>query len=174
MNKLLAFTAIFTCLAILTGCSDAPDQSALDHNDSDQVAEAYVRAVFARDGSHAALELTGLSPELQRYCNLGLAQDWRAEMPPDVTFVEAGQKTSKGKGPTEKYDDYLFALTDEQGKGPFNSSRTITYIIELKFVDGDGKEHTADVALRPDHGDQPLTKGKTFDWKDVEWKVVPR
>ena len=165
MKNTPVVTAILTCLVFLTACT-APDYS-----DPDQVAKAYVSAVLARDGSHTALELTGLSPELQRYCNLGLTPDWRTNMPSNVKFVERLEKGIKGEGRAENLDDYMVGLS---GKGPFTSSNLIAYLVELKFVDGDGKEHTAALALRPDHGDQPETKGKVFDWKDVEWKVVPR
>ena len=160
MKYILSITA---CLAIFTSCS-APD-----YGDPDQVAETYVMSVLAKDDSHNALELNGLSPELRRYCNLGLTPDWRNNMPSDVKFVERLEAAWKGKGRAENFDDYLFGLS---GKG--SVSDTIAYIVELKFVDGDGKEHTAAIALRPDHGDQPLTKGKVFDRKSVEWKVVPR
>lgn len=165
MKRTPVITVILTCIVILSGCT-APEYS-----DPDQVAEAYVRAVVARDGSHTELELSGLNPELQRYCNAGLTPDWRTNMPSQVTFVERLEAAKKGKGRAKNLEDYLFGLT---GKGPFSSSNLITYVVELKFVDGDGKEHTAALALRPDHGDQPVTKGRMFDWKDVEWKVVPR
>lgn len=165
MKYLPTITAILTCVVILTGCT-APDYS-----DPDQVAEDYVRSVFAKDGSHTALELTDISPDLQRYCNLGPTSDWRTNMPSNVTFVERLEATNKGKGRAEDLDDYTFGLT---GNGPFTGSDIITYLVELKFVDGDGKEHTAAIALRPDHGHEPLNKGRIFDWKDLEWKVVPR
>ena len=160
--SITAFLACLACLAIFTGCS------ASDKSDPDQVAETYVMSVLSKDKSHTALELNGLSPELRRYCNLGLTPDWRNNMPSDVKFVERLEAAWKGKGRAEGIDDYLFSLS---GKEPDN---TIAYIVELKFVDGDGKEHTAGIALRPDHGDQPLTKGKIFDRKSVKWKVVPR
>ena len=163
MKYIFTITAFLACLSILTGCS-APDDS-----DPDQVAETYVMAVLAKDDSHKLLELNGLSPELRRYCNLGLTPDWRTSMPSDVKFDERLEATWKGKGRAEDIDDYLFGLS---GKG--SAADTIAYIVELKFVDGDGKEHTAAIALRPDHGDQPLTKGKIFDRRNVEWKVVPR
>jgi hypothetical protein len=165
MKPLSTITAMLTCLAILPACT-APD-----HSDPDQVAEAYVRAVIAKDGSHTELELTGLNPELQRYCNAGLTPDWRTNMPSEVTSIERLEAVVKGSGRAKNLADYLVGLT---GKGRFNPPDFITYVVELKFVDGDRKEHTAALALRPDHGNQPLTKGRIFDWKDVEWKVVPR
>lgn len=165
MKNMLCITGILTCFVILTGCT------ARDYSDPDQVAETYVRSVLSKDESHTALELTGLSPELQRYCNLGLTADWKTNMPSSVTFVERLEATKKGKGRAEDLDEYIFGLT---GNGQFTGSDFITYVVELKFVDGGGEEYTAALALRPDHGDQPLTKGKMFDWKDLEWKVVPR
>ncbi len=163
MKIIPSIAAILTCFVFLAGCS-APDYS-----DPDQVAEAYVMSVLAKDDSHTALELSGLSPELRRYSNLGLKPDWRDNLPSDAKFVERVEAAWKGKGRAEGIDDYLFGLT---GKG--TSADTIAYIVELKFVDGNGKEHPGGIALRPDHGDQPLTKGKIFDRKSVRWKVVPQ
>lgn len=163
MKYIFTITAFLACLSIFTGCS-APDDS-----DPDQVAETYVMAVLAKDDSHKPLELNGLSPELRRYCNLGLTLDWMTNMPSDVKFDERLKAIWKGKGRAEDIDDYLFGLS-----GMGSTADTIAYIVELKFVDLDGKEHTAAIALRPDHGDQPLTKGKIFDRKNAEWKVVPR
>lgn len=165
MTNIPTLIATITCLVILSGCN-APDSG-----DPDQVAEAYVRAVTLRDGSHSELELTGLSPELRRSCNAGLTPDWRTNMPSQITFVERLEAGVKGPGRAKDLEDYSVGLT---GNGPFTSAGFITYVVELKFVDGDGKEHTAALALRPDHGDQPVTKGRIFDWTHVEWKVVPR
>lgn len=164
MKHLHSIPALLTCLVILVGCA-APDYS-----DPDKVAEEYVRSVIAKDGSHTSLELTEINPELQSYCNLGLSSDWKTNMPSSVNFVERLEATNKGKGNTEDFNDYIFGLT---GKGPFTTSNLITYLVELQFADGDGKEYTASIALRPEHGHQPMTKGRIFDWKDVEWKVVP-
>lgn len=168
MKNILLITGILTCFVVFAGCT-ASDHN--DYSDPDQVAETYIQAVLKKDDSHTALELTGLSPELQRYCNLGLTTEWRTDMPSNVTVVERMEAAKKGKGQSEGLDDYIFGLT---GEGPFTSSNMITYIVELKLVDGDGKEYTAALALRPDHGDQHLTKGRMFDWKDLEWKVVPQ
>ena len=165
MKHTPVITSILICVVIVSGCT-APEYS-----DPDQVAEAYVMAVLKKDGSHTELELTGLDPGLQRYCNLGLTPHWRTNMPSQVTFVERLETGVKGPGRAKDLDDYFVGLN---GKGPFTSSGFITYLVELKFVDGDGKEYTAAVALRPDHGHQPATKGRMFDWKDVEWKVVPQ
>ena len=165
MKNFPSLVAVFTCLLILSGCADS------EYSDPDQVAEAYVRAVITKDESHTDLELTGLNPELRSYCNAGLTTDWRASMPSQVTLVERLESTVKGPGRAENLNDYMVGLT---GDGPFTSSGFITYVVELKFVDGDGKEHTAALALRPSGSDQPLEKSRIFDWKDVEWKVVPR
>ena len=157
--------SILTCLSIFTGCS-APDYS-----DPDQVAETYVMAVLAKDDSHKPLELDGLSPELRGYCNYGLTPDWRTNMPSDVVSAGRSDGIWKGKGPSEGIiDDYLFGMSGKRG----TASKIITYIVKLRFVDGDGKEYTVAVALRPDHRDQPVTQGKVFDWESVEWKVVTR
>ncbi|TWT64957.1 hypothetical protein Pan14r_54590 [Crateriforma conspicua] len=168
MKILPQFIAMLTCGVILSGCT-AP--AAPEYSDPDRVAEAYVKAVLAKDGSHTKLELTDPDPELQSFCNAGLSAEWRESMPPQVTFAERLNSGVKGPGRSENLEDYLVGLT---GNGPFTSSGFVSYFVEMKFVGGDGKEHSAALALRPDHGGQRLTKGKMFDWKDVEWKVVPR
>ena len=160
MKTIPSMTAILACSVILTGCT------ARDYSDPDQVAETYVMAVLANDDSHKPLELDGVSPELRRYCNLGLTPDWRTNMPSDVKFAERLEAGWKGKGRAQGIDDYLFGLS---GKG---AADTIAYLVELRFIDGAGKAHTAAIALRPDNGDQQLTKGEVLDRESVEWKVV--
>lgn len=157
--------AVLIGLSILTACTGAKI------SDPDAVAKAYVNAVLAKDGSHTAYELTGLNPRLQEYCNLGLTQDWKTDMPADVRFVERLEKGIKGEGQAETLVDYMIGI---DGDGPFNAGEFIAYLVEFKYADEDGKEYTAALALRPDHGGQPVTKGRVFDWGDMEWKVVPQ
>lgn len=165
MKVISVTAAVATCLAIFTACTGPR------FSDPDAVAEAYVQAVLAKDGSHTGFELTGLDPELQQYCNLGLSPDWKTDIPADAKLVERLEKGIKGEGQADTLMDYMVGI---DGDGPFNAAEFIVYLVEFKFADGDGTEYTAALALRPDHGGQPATKGRVFDWKDVEWKVVPQ
>ena len=174
MKFLSVSVAIVACLTIFTACTGP------SFSDPDEVAEAYVKAVIANDGSHTAFELTGLDPDLQQYCNLALTPEWMTEAPSRVKRIERLQTVAKGKGRGENLDDFVFGIA---GEGPFTSDADmIAYIVEFKLFDAEGKEivdadgqgSTAGVALRPDHGGQPMTKGRVFDWQDVEWKVVPQ